>query len=303
MRALHAATAAAVLLAGCANASMPDEGAGDAGTADEGWGGDGGSADPGSCAGGEHLCDGRCVEDLPNDPELGCALGCGDPCSAPDGAEATCTEGGGCSHVCLAPWEPAEDDTCTCTPMTCEEAGVSCGTADDGCGGELDCGECLPDCMGDGCACTLDEAEANDVQLHAFDLGTMTDRPRTTMALDQWTIHSERDVDWYRATVTDAFGDGNPTIAVHLAGDEAAHYELGAWYVCDHGGDGTSCNQGREDDSSGRGCLSRGSAEGPTVALQTSCGGTDESGSLVIRVMTDAWSGACEPYTLEVDVN
>ena len=30
----------------------------------------------------------------------------------------------------------------TCTPTTCTEAGVECGTIDDGCGGVLDCGQC-----------------------------------------------------------------------------------------------------------------------------------------------------------------
>jgi hypothetical protein len=56
---------------------------------------------------------------------------------------------------------------CGCTPTTCEALKLSCGTADDGCGGEVDCGPCclpatcadLGDACGqvpDGCEGTLD---------------------------------------------------------------------------------------------------------------------------------------------------
>jgi hypothetical protein len=44
-----------------------------------------------------HACDGECIEDLDNDPSVGCRLGCGEPCPSPEGAEAYCTDEGRCA--------------------------------------------------------------------------------------------------------------------------------------------------------------------------------------------------------------
>lgn len=50
-------------------------------------------------------------------------------------------------RFCRAP-TPDEADA-GCTPSTCESLAYSCGTHDDGCGGQLDCGQCQ---SGSGCA-------------------------------------------------------------------------------------------------------------------------------------------------------
>lgn len=50
-----------------------------------------------------------------------------------------CVNGDGC---CPANCTGVDDDDCACVPMTCEELGRACGTADDGCGNALECGTC-----------------------------------------------------------------------------------------------------------------------------------------------------------------
>ena len=60
----------------------------------------------------------------------GGTLNCG-ACTAPD----TCG-GGGVNGQCGMP------DAAVCTPLTCAEQNITCGTAGDGCGGSLNCGGC-----------------------------------------------------------------------------------------------------------------------------------------------------------------
>lgn len=302
MRAIRLELLMALLLLGaaCATGTTDDatnEGAGSDWTAMA----DGGADD--GCFPGEHLCDGTCVPDQVNDPELGCELGCGTPCEAPDGATASCGLDGRCSFECDAPFERA-GDSCECAPLSCGDPGAECGEVDDGCGGTLDCGACEGGTGSGGTgACAPDEAEDNEVQAHAHELGDLTDRPRTDMVVDTFALHSQTDVDWYRATIVDAFGDGNPTMEITLA-DAAPGYVVGAWFVCDSGGDDTSCEVGTSDNRAGRGCVATtGGTGATTLKLQSSCSGWDESGVLVIRIMAETDIEACIPYTLGLSVD
>lgn len=296
MRAIHLLTVctATLIATGCASGTGGGA-AGEASGSGSEWSslGDGGAADPDdACFPDEHRCDGACVPDQRNEPSVGCERGCGDPCPVPEGATATCSLDGRCDFECEAPFERVGDG-CECVPRTC---GEECGEIEDGCGGTLDCGACSA-------GCEPDEAEENEVQAQAHELGEMTDRPRTDVVMDTYALHAQTDVDWYRATITDAFGDGNPTLEITLA-DAAPGYTVGAWFVCDSGGDDTACEAGTTDNSAGRGCVaSTGGTAATTVKLQTSCSGLDESGVLVVRVMAETEIEACVPYTLGISVD
>lgn len=287
---------------GCANGA-PKEG--DTGG---GWGSsftsDGGARP--DCESGEHECGATCVEDMPNDPENGCRLGCGEPCDVPAGATATCTSAGRCDFTCPT-GATRMGNTCSCTPRTCAGAGAQCGAVDDGCGGTLDCGMCGEgqSCEMNICSCPTDDAEPNDVQAIAKDLGELTDAPRTTRAFDAYTLHSTADVDWYRFVVSDGFDVGNPTVDITLSNMPAgADYDLGVWYVCNSGGDGSSCQRGRAEELVGRGCVSDADGSGnERVVLEASCSGTNESGQVLVRVRTQRPADACGAYRLDVDVN
>ena len=181
---------------------------------------------------------------------------------------------------------------------------ATCGTPDDGCGGTLECGTCAEGtaCVEGACSCGVDTAEENEVQATAHHIGEVNDAPRTAMSVDTFSLHAVTDVDWYEVTVTDGVDFGNPSVTVTLA-DAAPGYIIGAWYVCNSGGDGTTCETGDHSMYAGRGCSSPTDGTGATtVVLEASCSGTDESGILLIRVMAeaDAEFDACTPYRLEI---
>src|SRR5688500_5479798 len=77
------------------------------------------------CAANEHRCDDACVPKLANDPAVGCALGCNEPCPAVTGGHATCTAQGSCDFECDAPYV---EDNGTCVPATCSQLDYSCGS-------------------------------------------------------------------------------------------------------------------------------------------------------------------------------
>lgn len=70
------------------------------------------------CASNQTNCDGTCVDLLSDDAHCG-----------------ACTKACGQSEKC-------EDGKCQCRPKSCAELGLSCGSADDGCGNSLGCGSC-----------------------------------------------------------------------------------------------------------------------------------------------------------------
>jgi len=297
VRVVNGVLSLVLALAGCASAT---EGTG--GTSSPSWSGDGGTD---SCPWREHLCAWECAPDLPNEPENGCSRGCGEPCAAPDGGTPICTADGLCDFTC-AEGMSAAGSRCVCEPTTCEAAGAECGEIDDGCGGTLDCGGCSDGvaCVAGSCGCAPDAAEPNDVPAMGFSLGAFSDRPQTTRTYDSWGLGAATDVDWYEAAVSDNFGDGNPTVTVTLSGLPAAgEVSVGVWYHCDSGGDASSCDRGAADDSHGHGCVATGGSGQATVVLQTSCSGTDEGGTLLVRVLGESTSQSCESYDLTVDVD
>jgi len=253
-------------------------------------------------------------ENLPN---VGCANGCGTPCpTAADGlATATCDSFGNCAIACAAN-EQNIDGQCVCAATTsCESAAWECGDLDDGCGNLLDCGTCDngADCGEGHCGCAPDDAEPNGSNA-PHGLGTFVDSPTTTRTFEDFSLASASDEDWFRATVTDEFSvftnPGNPDISVTLTaipGD--ADYDLAAWYECKGGsgaGGAAVCETGTPENGGGHGCFStKAGNTGETVKLSTSCNGSDESGTLRIRVRAGVGgaSRACEPYTLTVKVN
>ena len=104
------------------------------------------------CPAGQSCCAGTCIDT--RDAEANCGA-CGNVCTAPQ----TCGGGG-------------EPGTCGCTPTTCEAEEKNCGNIPDGCGGTLDCGECMQDrqtCGGGGtpnvCGCQPNGAVVNDRDL------------------------------------------------------------------------------------------------------------------------------------------
>lgn len=302
---MHAATTLLIAClawagTGCANGASGHGGTPDAG---DGWGfGDGSTG----CGYGEHDCGGRCVEDQPNEPEVGCREGCGEPCPAPEGAIATCTTDGRCDFECEAPLQRV-GESCECVPLTCEDAEATCGMLDDGCGGTVECGTCGDGmvCVANVCSCPPDEAEDNDVQAAAFDLGDAPDFPRTEMRMETYGLHSAIDVDWYRVRVRDVFDFSNPNMLVTLA-DAAPGFVIGAWYVCDSGVNSSVCKEGERSTVAGPGCSSPTDGTGAaTLRLKAQCTGTNDSGYLLVRVMAtgEFEAAACTPYTLGIVVD
>ncbi|MBW2463642.1 MAG: hypothetical protein JRH11_18470 [Deltaproteobacteria bacterium] len=294
---IPALLAAGLLFAGCQTSAVPDAGRADSSV---------------MCGAGLHGCDGMCVPDQVNDPDLGCRLGCGDACPAPSptaSGNAICTSSGRCDVMCTAPYRKVSG-RCECVPLTCTQAGAQCGSAvDDGCGGRLACGTC-----GDGrmctetnqCACTVDAAEPNDLEIQAFMLGDFPDTPDTEMTFSAYTLDSDTDVDLYRVRVRDT-ASANPTVRVELRNIPAgSNFELGAWYRCDAGGDATRCDAGTNatDLTLGpAGCLSEETGIMPErVQLQSFCDTDDDSGNVIIQVRSTTWMNACMPYELFVSV-
>lgn len=100
-----------------------------------------------------------------------CNCGCnvaGDDCKTPCDCQPDCTGkccgdngcGGTCPDACASTGQVCDPGSCecqgSCSASTCAELGKECGQWDDGCGGQLQCGDCTGgSCDADGkCACT-----------------------------------------------------------------------------------------------------------------------------------------------------
>lgn len=266
---------------GSSDASAPDATSTDASTTDA----------PAGCAADQHLCDGVCTDDGFNDPAEGCRLGCGEPC--PGGTDALCTEEGTCMLR-------------SCTPMSCEDLGVMCGLADDGCGRRQSCGTCDAasgqSCVDSACVCMPDDNEPNDTRTGLPSLATLNDYDDPPAVPLDGTIHQAGDEDWYRLTIVDGGAGGNPVIRVELEGAPAgSDYVVSAYLVCGSGGDATTCTEGANDDSVGQGCTSAGRSV-DRVILGAECSGIDDDGTLWVRVRAPTWGGTCGGYTARVTV-
>ena len=109
--------------------------------------------DAGTC--GDGVCTaGETCESCPSD--------CGS-CATNKDASTGCTTDVECAagQVCVAGECSVSGSTDACAPATCASLGLSCGEADDGCGGTLDCGACGQDA---GSANDADAAPCSDVE-------------------------------------------------------------------------------------------------------------------------------------------
>lgn len=308
---------ASLIASGCA-------GGGGGGPAGDGGGGhDGGALDGGpdagardaggrdaamiTCPTGEHVCGGGCVENQPDDPANGCRFGCGEACPTPASGTPSCSAAGACDFACAPPFHRVAD-ACVCSAATCSDLGYECGAPDDGCGRALDCGTCAGGaCLMGICGCTPDAHEANDSNTRATRGIELNDADDPNVTLSDYTLDERTDVDWLVFHVLDGTDGGNPRINVRLSAvPVGSDYDLAAFYVCDTGGDLTSCNTGAPDNSLGHGCSSsHAGAVEETVELATDCDrtfSTDDPGELFIRVTAPTFGGSCAPYQLTIMV-
>lgn len=290
-----------VVLAACG-----DDGSGPSGTLDADVAPDAGElvrdSGPEECGPGEHPCGALCVDDLPDEPLNGCRLGCGEPCPEPEGGHATCSLAGTCDIACDAPFV-RDGSACRCEPATCATLGAACGAVDDGCGGTLACGGCASGatCTDGACACVPDAGEPNDVRTETTDLGTLSDSPDSSRTVSEYALGRSDDEDWYRFSITDGTDGGNPQITVTLSAiPSGSDYDLEIFYLCS--GNASVCTAG-EAITLMDGCASRNAGTATeTAALGSECSGIDDSGLLLVRVLSRTWGGSCDPYTLRVAV-
>jgi len=260
----------------------------------------------GSCGTGEHACGTGCIDDLPNDPENGCRLGCGEACVAPTMGEASCSSAGRCDFACPTPFR-REGDACVCAPSSCTTLGFECGAPDDGCGVPLNCGSCgAGDCVEGHCGCAPDTHEPNDSNSTAtVHPGTFADGADPDVTIMGYGLDEMGDVDWLRVDIADSFDFGNPRMVITLDNvPVGADYDLAAFYVCDAGTDNGSCNAGTSDNFVGRGCTDDTVGTGTSrVEIASDCTGADidDDGTLYIRVRARSFEG-CGNYRLVVNV-
>jgi len=222
-------------------------------------------------------------------------------------------------------WEPEVKDGskkgATCAPQTCKSAGKTCGTHDDGCGGQIDCGACVDDacvpktckdlgktcgkhddtCGGNvdcgACAtCTADAKTGNTTPDKAADLGAMTDSPVTTKAFPSLML-GDGEEDWFKMKITDAGFGGNPYITVSAGGSPV---DVAVYYLCDTAENFATCPvTGQTADTTvGKGCTGRG-----TASVRSECTGLNENGLAYIRVKKAAGATqACVGYSLDVKI-
>lgn len=268
-------------------------------------------AGSGECPSGQHGCGGGCIDDLENLPENGCRVGCGEPCPTPPDGVAVCTDEGMCAFGCEPPFRLV-DGECVCAARTCEDMGAMCGAPDDGCGATLDCGACPGDgvCTDGVCGCPLDAQEPNDSFVTVDAAPLLADIPNEdwSMAYTSFGIHAADDVDIYRFHVDDSGAfNPEPTITVDLTGiPTGADYDLSAFWVCDEGGNDSTCESGASDNERGIGCSSTSSGSTPErVVIAVECtptASTNDSGTLYVRVSPSTHGGACTPYDLSIDI-
>lgn len=299
-----------LLLSSCAEGgSGRDSGPGDTGPLFDA-GPDDPDTGPVGCGTGQHACGGGCIDDLANQPANGCRLGCGEPCPTPPDGEAACNAEGACTFACPPPFTEVGGE-CVCEPDTCDDIGYMCGAPDDGCGGTLDCGACSSgECTDGVCGCPRDAREPNDSFAAADGAALLADIPNEDwlMTYRMFTIHDAGDEDFFRFHVEDSgVVDSDPVIEVTLDGiPTGSNYDLAIYYVCDEGGNDSTCDAGALDRTRGVGCVSSSSGTmSETVRLDVECTptlSTVDSGTLYVRVTSPTFGGMCQPYELRFDV-
>lgn len=251
------------------------------------------------CEAGKHACGELCIGDRPNQPNLGCALGCGTPCEAPDGGVATCSTAGTCDFTCPA---PAAKIGGACVLSACSDAGYTCGSLVDDGGSQIACGSCFGSvgCGADHhCDVASDAREPNNAVAQATQLGTFNDYDDATAWVDNLSIDHRLDADWFKLRIVDGFDAGNPDARIQLAqrgsslGWLDSSHELTVWFKCDTADAGSRVRCGEwyttadenalTDPSLGVGCTVN--AQYVVWAdIAASCTGTTDSGTATFRV-------------------
>ncbi|MDB4934868.1 MAG: hypothetical protein JWP87_1840 [Labilithrix sp.] len=154
--------------------------------------------------------------------------------------------------------------------------------------------------------CPADGYEANDTQETARDLGALKDDPNTSDAISS-SVHTGKDVDWFRYHVSDTGFGGDPVVTVAVS----SGFTVTTWYACDTRSTAASqCMHGTSDptrigDVEGcRGERVEGAAEDDDVATTTTdCEGTSsDDGTLYIRVERSPYTEVACSYELKVGV-
>ena len=147
-----------------------------------------------------------------------------------------------------------------------------------------------------GCGCDEDDAEPNDTQATATDLGVLEDGSDDVVTED-YTL-TATDTDFFQFTVLDTGLGGNPTIDVSVTGNGTEDFYVVAAMPC-----AISCYTGAPDDSlgTGSGCVSP--AGRPSVRLGIECDGTSEDGgTATVQVLRQGAATECVDYELTVSV-
>lgn len=176
----------------------------------------------------------------------------------------------------------------TCTPKTCAELGKSCGEHDDSCGKKVSCGVCAT-------ACVADPGAANNTPAKATMLGEFSDAPATKRTVADLKL-TDGDEDWYAMAIKDAGFSTNPRISASVG----LPVEVAIFFVCKSTTNYSTCPNTKDvpDALLGKGCKGKSSA-----MLQTDCSGIDEAGTAYVRVRKLASDGLCAGYSLHVSVD
>ena len=251
------------------------------------------------CEAGKHACGEFCVGDRPNEPDLGCALGCGTPCEAPEGGDASCSTAGTCDFTCPAATAKIGG---ACVLSACSDAGYACGAIVDDGGSQISCGSCFATvgCRGDHqCDIASDAREPNNAAAQATQLGTFNDYDDASSWVDNLSIDQSLDADWFRLQIVDGFDSGNPNATIQLAqratqlGWLDSSHELTVWFKCDTADAGSRVRCGEWYTTTDENALTDPAlGVGCTVTAQyvvwadiaASCTGLTDSGTATLRV-------------------
>ena len=192
-----------------------------------------------SCEEDQHACGSTCVEQMPNDPSVGCSFGCGSPCPVPANASGTCSAAGTCDFRCPPGLARVGN---ACVAAACEQKGYACGSFVDDSGTAFDCGGCVgASACGANHQCVIapDSREDNDTLVQAKSLGDLNDADDPLMWIDDLSIDATADEDWFRFHITDGFDYGNPDASIELSNRASqlgwldSPHELTVWFKCD----------------------------------------------------------------------
>ena len=189
-----------------------------------------------------------------------CSPDCSGRCGGSDRCGGTCPDACSPPEICGGSGIP---NVCGCTPTTCVVQGKDCGTIADGCGGTLDCGNCIvPNTCGGGsianvCGCTVTTCAAQGVTC-----GTIPDGCNGTLNCGAAsTFYGDADGDGFGEPGVFLTQCSQPTgyVANH---DDCDRLSSAHWSDCgrcvDNDGDGygLKCNLGPDcDDNQETGAL------------------------------------------------